>query len=396
MARLGLSLREAVHKHGRQNAYLALRENVSTGKVDLKRDLSLKEMATSFLGDNWEPRLRAWSQGGMAVRESAEAVDASHFAAITGQLLVDTVREKYTLATQIGNEIFTTMPITNGNLTTQREPWLSRVKDSLSNVQQGMPYPTTSFDPQYVDYPAPEKFGEICNVTFEMIFSDLTSQALESAESVGEMTGLEEEYRKLKVFLGLVNNFSWNGTTYNTYLASGAWVNKQTGFTLTDWRSVNSVEQLFAQITDPVTGKPIEIDAKDLFVMPIARYSAKRILNATEVREGDINTTPGTQTISGNPLDTNYRVLTSKHARKVSIDSGTYTAAQTDTITVWGDFKKAFAWRQVYPMKTTQAPPQNPWEFAQDIVMSVKTSNYGVACVRDPRFAQLAYNSAAS
>jgi hypothetical protein len=359
------------------------------------------------MGDGWYDKLDRFRRGDVSLRESAEAVDASAFSAITGQLLIDTVREKYQFATMVGNEMFSTMPITNGNLGTQREPWLSRVKQDPLPINQGMPYPHTSFDPQYVDYPAPVKYGEICNVTMEMIFSDLTSQAIESAESIGEMTGLWEEYQKLALVLGLVNNHNWNGTSYNTYLTSGSWVNKLTDFVFTDWRSVNRVEQLFAQMTDPVTGKPIRIDPKDVFVAPTLRYTMRRVLNATEIREGDITTGNGTQTVSSNVLDNNYRLLTSTHARYVGINgmgtagapgyvAGGCTAAKMDTVTIWGDFKKAFGWRQVYPLKTIQAPPQNPLEFNQDIVLSVKTSVFGIAVVKDPRFVCLAFNDSAS
>jgi hypothetical protein len=420
MSRYGLKLREQAREHGVANAFAALRENVREKRINLATDISLREMAQSFMGDDWHEKLKAYnasaagqyaiaSGGGVAghglvLRETGVAVDASAFSAITGQLLIDTIREKYEHATKIGDEIFTTRPITNGNLTTQREPGLMRVKHDPAPLNQAQPYPMTSFDPQYVDYPAPEKYGEICALTFEMIFSDLTAQAVESAESVGEITGLWVEYKKLAVFLGLVNNFSWNGTSYNTYQATAPWVNKVTSYALTDWRSVNTVEQLFAQMIDPATGKPIRIQPKDLFVMPTAVYTARRILNATEVRDQPSLGATATEMLTANPISTNYRVLTSPHARNIAINgfgvigqggiaSGSYSASNADLITIWGDFKRAFLWRQVYPPKFVQAPPQNPLEFEQDIVMAVKSSVFGVACVRDPRYVAYAGNT---
>lgn len=401
MPRIGVKLREACRSYGVDNAKKLLREGIAQGKIR-RSDVHLKELAQAFMGENADRAYEEYRRGGWQLRESASAVDASNFAAITGQLLVDTIREKYELATKVGDQIFDTKPISNGNLTTQREPWLSRVQHDPKVVQQGMPYPTTSFIGQYVDYPAPEKLGEICLVTMEMIFSDLTGQAYESAESVGEITGLAVEYRKLAVFLGLIKNHSWNGTGYNTYLTTGAWINKMTDFTLTDWRSVNRFEQLFAQMTDPVTGKPIEVNVKDMFVMPAAKYTQARILNAVEVREGDITTGNGTQTVSSNPLETNYNRLTSKHARYIAVNgvtdlvSGGYTAAKADTITIAGDFKKAFVWREAKKLEVVQAPPQNMWEFAQDIAIAVKASVWGAACVRDPRFVGLGFNDSAS
>lgn len=411
MSSLGRNLREQVQKVGVSTTVQALREGIREKKIR-REDFSLRETAQAFLGDNWYGRLeeyRGQTAGrGVALRESETAVDASNFTSISGQLLVDVVREKYELATKVGNEMFSVQPITNGNLGPHTEPGLRRVKDKPKKVNAGQPYPHAFFDGDAVTYPAPNKYGEICNVTMEMIFADLTGQAIESAESVGDIVGLGEEYEKLAVALMLAGGtFAWNGTTYNLYAATaavtGGWANRLTDFTLTDWRSMNRVEQLFAQMMDPATGKPIRIDVKDMLVMPAARYNAKRVLNATEVREGDITTGGGTQTVGANPLESDYRILSSPHARNLCINgeedivaAGSFTAAVTDTMILVGDFKKAFVYRQVYPMKTTQAPPLNPLEFNQDIVLSVKGSRYGVACVKDPRYVAQCYNSSAS
>lgn len=410
MAYIGRVLREQSKKHGTRNAYLALREKIQSKDVDIRRHLSIKEMAIAFMGDNWQEHLRnhahyssnrSETESALSLREATEAVDASGFTAITGQLLIDTVREWYTLADKVMDQAFRTVPITNGNLQSQIEPWLGRVAHDPSPVNQAEPYPHTRFTGQYNTYPAPEKYGEICNVAMEAIMSDLTGQILDAAASVGEMTALWEEYKKLAVFLGLVNNFSWNGTTYNTYLTSGSWVNKKTDFTLTDYESINTILQSFVGLTDPVTGKPIVVQPKDIFVMPAKDFTAKRILNATEVRYGNQATSGGLVAVSPNPVKGMFSPVSSIHARAIAVSggggvaAGSYTSAQADTITIAGDFKRAFRWREVYPLKVTQAPPQNPAEFDQDIILRVKSSVYGVACVTDPRYVWFGYNSSA-
>ena len=62
---------------------------------------------------------------------------------------------------------------------------------------------------------------------------------------------------------------------------------------------------------------------------------------------------------------------------------------------VFGDFPRAFGYREVYPMKTEVAPPNNPAEFRQDIVLQVKASEFGVPYVYDPRYAVLSTAEAA-
>lgn len=391
-AQIGLKLKEAVKQHGRAKAGEIFREAIASKKIDVA-DISLREMAENMIGPSWAVHLKDYAG---RIRESVEAVDSSGFSAITGQLLIDTIRDKYKLAQFITDQMYTTAKISNGNLGTQIEPYLSDVTDDPGIVSQGQQYPATAFQGQYVMYPAPEKYGRICRLTYEMIYSDLTGQALDSAASVGARVGLWVEEKRLRVAFGLVNPFSWNGTTYNTFLTTGSWVNKLTDFVLTNWTSINRIEQLFAQMTDPVTGKPIDLDANGMVVMPTLRYTAKRILGATEVRSGNEASDAGNLLVSANPLDSNYKLMVSKHARAQVTGFGAVTAPITDSYCLMGDFKRALLWREVFPMQTVQAPPQAHEEFNQDVVLQVKANVYGVAAVREPRALVLAYNSSAT
>ncbi len=397
--KLGMKLREQVQAHGVAKTLLILDEGLKSGAIR-DEDFSLREMAQAFLGDAWAAKLREHQiklkEGG-----SSTGIDASGFTAITGQLFVDRVKAKYKLATFVGDQLFSVEPVTNGNLGTYKEPYLSDVATDPGIVNQQEPYPSAVFGAQYVEYPAPRKYGHICRVTFEMIFSDLTGQAKSSADSTGTRTGLWVEKQRLQVVSSIVNPHSWNGTAYSTYQATTPWINKITDFTLDDWTDVNRIEQLFAQMLDPVTGEPIDIDVKQVLTVPTLKYTLKRILHATQTRSGDITTGAGNQTVAGNPLETDYSVLVSKHLRKMLIAAAAagglaLTAAVADTVTFWGDFKKALVWREVFPHRVVQAPPMSPEEFNQDIVMQIKSNVMGVAGVRDPRFLCWAYNSSAS
>jgi hypothetical protein len=353
-------------------------------------------MAQSLIGDEWEPHLRNYAG---RIRESVDAVDASGFSAITGQLFVDEVKDKFKLATYVTDQMFRTIKVTNGNLGTQIVPYLSDTLDDPGIVQQQQPYPGTQFQGQYITLAAPEKYGRICRVTFEMIYADLTKQAMDSASSVGKRVGLWIEKKRLRVALGLDNNHVWNGTSYNTYQASAPWINTLSDFSLVNWTSLQRLELLFAQMLDPILNEPIDIDGAGLLVMPKLRYTAKRILNATEVRSGNEASDAGNLTVSGNPLDAGYTLMSSKHARRQlrTYGSGTYTTDPiADSLVLCGDFKRAFYWREVFPPQVVQAPPQAPEEFNQDVVLQVKANVFGVAGVWDPRYSILAYNSSAT
>jgi len=205
------------------------------------------------------------------------------------------------------------------------------------------------------------------------------------------MLAVTKEYKILQVVLGITNNHNWNGNSLNTYLTTGSWINKLTGYSLSDWTSVNTLEQLFVNMTDPVSGYPIMVEPKQMLVMPALKYTARNILNATEVRQtapGYATTGDPKQTVSANPLDQNYQILTSPHALKALVDSGV-TAVNANRRVYLGDFKKAFVWREAKPLTIVEAPAGNPLEFNQDIAMAIKASWMGVAGVRDPRYVVL-------
>lgn len=396
MSMLGIKLRESVKSNGIDLTIKALADLRSERKVK-QEDISLREMAQSFMGDSWAESLtryntRCAAAGGVLLREAVDGVEASAFSAITGQLLVDQVREKYDYAVRSMENMFTVESV-GQNLEAHRVPRLTRVRDGGKNVNQLQPYPVTGFDPDYIDYPAPQKFGEICYVGMEMIRGDRTGQVFESAASTGEAVGMDEYERKLRIALGITNSHSWNGTAYDTYRTTG-WINLKDDFVLVDWQDVNKIEQLFAQMTDPTTGKNIIVGDMQAFVTPALKHTARRIFSATETRTGTTSSVPGNATIAGNPLDS-YSLNVCPHARRILIAEGGLTAAKADTFTLWGNFKKAFRWRQVYATMVSQLPPGNILEFTQDVALAIKAGGFGVACVYDPRYVAKAYNNAA-
>jgi hypothetical protein len=412
MASLGKYIREVANQSGARQAQAYVAEALADEKITMD-DFSLREMAESYLGPNWYAKLDAYrnrmpvgmSPDGEAIfAESGDAVDSSSFSNITGQILFNEIKQKYNAAGFIGDQLCSLVPITNRNLSTQKTPWLSAVVDTPALVNQGMPYPHTEFSEQYIEYPAPVKFGRICSVTMEMIFSDLTMQARESAGTVGLRHRQHKEEMILSTVMGLINSHKWNGTTYNTYQTTTPWVNVISGSTLTDWTSLEAMEQLLAEMTDPVTGKPIEIDAQQLLVMPRKFYTARQILHATEVRKGD-GASNTQATYSESPLDTMYPILMSKYAYKLltstaapagwsnHIGAGSFNATAAKEYCFLGDFQKAFVWRQAMPLEVITAPPMMPEDFHQDIVLQVKTREFGVAGVRDPRYVVKLYNN---
>jgi hypothetical protein len=385
----GKHLREFHRQHGADRTCEYLSRAVSEGKVRPEQ-ISIRDLAESYMGEAWAEKLHARRY----VHESSPvAVDASGFVAIAGQLMIDRVKGGYNAVGFVCKNLISDEPITNGNLGSQVIPWLGGIADAPSQVEQQQRYPYTQFGAQYITAPPPKKMGEICALSFEMIYSDLTGQVYKAAQRVGERVAIWEEEEAARVIYGITNNHSWNGTTYNTYQASTPWINTKSGISLVDWNEINEAEQLFAEMTDPVTGKPIDVNPNGILVMPRKKYNARRAMTATNTRSGTAGAgTSGNVIEAPNPLDQEYPVYVSKYGYQQVVASGV-TATNARDWWILADFKEAFAFRTVHPMRTREAIPGSDMDFNRDIPYAIKAHTFRVAYVRDPRFAVKIYNA---
>jgi hypothetical protein len=241
------------------------------------------------------------------------------------------------------------------------------------------------FSEDYIDTPQTTKRGFIVPVTKEAVFFDRTHLILQRAAEVGEVLGLNKEKRLLDLLLGTTNNYTWKGTAYNTYSAAGTgvapdsnWIN-QISDELVDWTDVDAAEQLFANMLDPNTGEPVLLQATTMLVMPAYRHAANRIFSATEI----VYTSGETMTTAANPLG-NYTVVESRLAYRRLIAAG-QTAAAAKKWWFFGDFRKAFAYMENWPITVAQSPANSEADFNQDIVVRYKASERGAAAVINPR-----------
>ena len=324
-------------------------------------------------------------QGGVCLLEAGEGVDVTAFSNITGQIIQSQILDSYNQEAFVLSKLVSTIPT---RLDGERIPGVGRLSDQVSEVRPGMPYPSLGFGEDYIDTPQTTKRGFIVPVTKEAVFFDRTHLILQRAAEVGEVLGLNKEKRLLDLLVGTTNNYTWKGTAYNTYSAAGTgvapdgnWINQLTD-ELVDWTDVDAAEQLFANVLDPNTGEPVLLQATTMLVMPAYRHAAHRIFNATDI----IYTANGssTATTAANPLG-NYTVVESRLAYRRLIAAG-QTAAAAKKWWFFGDFRKAFAYMENWPITVTQSPPNGEAEFSQDIVVRYKASERGAAAVINPRY----------
>ena len=370
--------------NGPEKTVRHLQEALEPG--DLKpEDFSIRDLAEATLSPErvrqMDPR-----QGGVCLLEAGDGVDVTAFSNITGQVVQAKIMEAYTQEAFVLSRLVDTIPT---RLDGERIPGIGRISDEVAEVRPGMPYPSLGFAEDYIETPQTTKRGFIVPVTKEAIFFDRTHLVLQRAAEVGEVLGLNKEKRLLDLLIGATNNYKWKGAGYNTYSNAGTgvapdgnWINEMTE-ELVDWTDVDAAEQLFADILDPNTGEPVLIQATTVLVMPAYRHAAHRIFNAAEInyaadrrRDDHHGRQPAGQLHGGRePAG-----LPPAHRRRAT------TAADAKKWWFIGDFRKAFAYMENWPITVTQSPPNSEAEFNQDIVVRFKASERGAAAVINPRY----------
>jgi hypothetical protein len=344
-------------------------------------DFSIRDLAEALIpdGHDWVRQLDPRSTAGVNVLETGDGVDVTAFLNVTGQVIYSRIMDAYTQDAFVVSRLVDTVPT---RLDGEKIPDISRIADEIETVAPGMPYPHLGFGEDYIETPSTTKRGFIVPVTKEAIFFDRTHLVLSRAAEVGEILGLNKEKRLLDLLIGVTNNYKWRGNAYNTYQTATPWINMKTANALVDWTNVDAAEQLFADILDPNTGEPVLVSATHVLVMPAYRYAANRVFNATEIR---YNAAPeATTTVAANPL-TSYKLVDSRLAYRRILASG---IAAVDAKKWWfiGDFRRAFAYMENWPITVTQSPAGSEADFTSDIVLRFKASERGAAAVINPRY----------
>lgn len=342
-------------------------------------DFSLRDLAEALVPDGreWVRSLDPRS-GAVSVTE-ADGVDVTAFQNVAGQVIYSKVLEAYEQEAFVLSRLVQTVPT---RLDGEKIPGATRVADQIDEVQPGMPYPSFGFGEDYIETPSTTKRGFIVPVTREAVFFDRTNLVLTRAAEVGEVLGLNKEKRLLDLLIGAVNNYRHNGVAYDTYQTSDPWVNVKTANELVDWTNVDAAEQLLADILDPATGEPVLLGATNVLVTPAYRHAAHRVFNAAEIQYAGAGAE--TTAVAANPLG-NYTVSESRLAYRRILATG---EAPADAKKWWflGDFRKALAYMENWPITVTQAPLGSEAEFTHDIVLRFKASERGAAAVLNPRY----------
>ena len=374
-------LRKRLESDGTEKTIRHLNEALQ--KKELRgEDFSIRELAEALIpgGHRWIRELDPRSGGGTVLREG-EGIDPTAFLGVTSQIIYHKILESYNREAFALSKLVETIPT---RFDGEKIPGTTGIADFGREINPGMPYPHAGFSGDYVETPHTSKHGLIVPVTKEAVFFDRTHLILSRAAEVGEVLALHKEKRILDTVLGVTNTFKWKGKAYNTYCTgtNDPYVNAMASNPLAGWENLENAENLFANMLDPATKEPVLIEPDTVLVMPQKRGVAHRLFHASEVSYSDSGTT--TMSAIPNPY-ARYKVVASRLAYKRLLDGG-ITAANAAEYWYLGNFRKAFAYMENWPITVTQSPLGSEADFTQDIVVRFKASERGTPAVINPRY----------
>lgn len=345
-----------------------------------ERDFSLKQLFENFV-DNGRELVESWQpnsiNGGYSVQalEAANAVSTSHFSNIIGQIMFTRVMEEFTKPKYLFDSLVEVIPTQfNG----EKIPGIGNIGDRAEVIGEGEQYPLAGVGEEYIETPATTKRGLILPITKEAIYFDRTGVLMKRAGDIAETIAISREKRVIDCVTGVTNTYKYKGTTYNTYNASTPFANIASSNALVDWTDIENALLKFDGMTDPSTGEPVMVDANTVLVPTALDFTARRIINATEIRFGD-GASSTTQAISANPVSSN--------GRSYQVLSSPYVYARTSSTSTWfiGDPKRAFKYMQNWGPTVQRATENSEAAFTADVVERFKVSERGVPAVWDPR-----------
>lgn len=384
-----------------------VREAVAQKKFD-RRQLHLTELAKTLFGPTFESRLQTVSSRGQWVGEAEEAVDLTAWRDIVGAVATEAIEAGYQQVVSPVEQLVADWDSADDPNNPLLVPYPGAATDTSRDVAPGTEYPKTGFSHYSIKTPVPVKHGLIAQLTLELVLANRRQQFLDALAEVGRVVGLEMVRRKLRLVLGITQNYTvvtpaGGETTTATYVTTAGRANLVVDLNLADGpKEIDRLQQKFVGMTHPLTGEPIDVQPTAMFTVPANKYTLANAANVQEIR----TTVSSVELITGNPVTFSGPIITDVRApglltTEAGVEVGALSAAEAATFVVLGDFQRAFRWRKVRDLETFEAGPGDmnesagttwPPAFYQDVVYACKARWWGCGFVYDPYVVLAAYN----
>jgi len=312
--------------------------------------------------------------------EAIDAIDMTAFNTITRNIVAARVMaERQGKGLVLQNLIPNESTNRNGSML----PGIQSPGSDFEEIKEMQSYPYYQVGEDYLETPKGKKFGRIIAVTKEAVFFDIFNIVLREAAGVGRMLYVNKEKRIAQGVAGLLNNHKRQGTTYNTYLTSGKWINDQAN-PVDDHTCIDNSKALFHAMVDFNNGEKITVMPTTIIGSEMRESLWASILNARYVQRGD-GASNSVATVYDNPIQGRYNFVSAPYLEEAIVNGG--LANSTQVLDWWfhGDFSKAFKYLENWPVTVIQAPRNSLDEFKQDIVAQYRASERGQIWAEDPQ-----------
>ena len=302
-----------------------------------------------------------------SVRDIFEAVNSTSFSIIVGNLLSKEFMASYNKATGVGMSLVTKLP---SNLKTDKIPGIYS-ETYIREVVEGEAYHHSGvIKDRYVEVGS-TKYGEILDITEEIIAQDNTGLVMLAARNYGENIAAHQEEHIMKVIQDDTNAWYPAGsqTTLYANTASGAhFKDNLITNVLQDYTDLDAAKVLLALMTVSINNDtPIDVQPDTILVPVALETMATRLIKNSVM--------PGTANSESNPYSNKYKVVSSVYLDGVSS-------------TAWylGNFKKQYVYKEVIPVQVlARTDKYNDDAWNRDIQYQFKFRYKGKCGARDFR-----------
>ena len=313
-----------------------------------------------------------------------EAVSSGLFPTAVGQLIATMVIEGYEEEQgYIADELVSPM---DSQLKGERIVGFTSLQGPKT-VVEGEAYEDSTFSDKFVT-PRETKRGRLLSITREAVVHDQTGMILDRASQLGFYARQERERRIVR---GVIDADSAErvyapGGVGEQLYSSGNNNLADTNIPLVDWTDLQEVRLYHAtNVTD-------DRQAEEEFGQLQITWNPRILLTGVELAGVAARIVGATQfgfatddTISRNPVETLFPNL--KPLSSAFIDNAT-DGDQWDDGSDWlfGDFKRQFREKIVWPLQTERAPQGTTEMWHRDILAQYKTSSYTDLYAQDERY----------
>lgn len=261
-------LREALDETGKPVPRLAL------------TDHSIRNLAEVMLGgedavERWlKPNLvhetliatdgRSVLEAGTNAQMPSQFANINAFTGVVAGLLEAGIMEAFQNPEYVISKMIPTKP--SRQFEGRKEIGIARPGDVMEERQPGMPTKRFNLGEHWMTQPRTVENSGAIEVTQEAVFLDQTGQLSEQANSGGDWLAYRKELRCIDVFIGVVNNFNYKGTAYNSFISAGYFDNVVASNELLYTDNLLAAEIKFRDMTDPDTGTRVLMSPNTMVV----------------------------------------------------------------------------------------------------------------------------------